>query len=294
MDLKRIAVIGGGLMGAGIAQNAAESGRKVTIIEVNEDRAAQSLKNIEKQLNRKVEKNRIDEQAKQKALDLIEAKTSMEEIKDAEIVIEAVPEDLNIKKDTFAKIDQYANEHAVLASNTSGLSIAAIGAATKRPEKVIGFHYFYPVPVMELVEVIPSIITDQSTIDTMYSFAEIIGKKPVLCQDYPGFIVNRLLIPMVNEAAYLVMEGADPRDVDNAMKLGANHRMGPITLADFVGLDVLLATMEGLYQGFQDSKYRPCPLLKKIVESGNYGKKTGRGFYQYDNDGNQLEPVVGK
>ncbi|MCF3942598.1 3-hydroxyacyl-CoA dehydrogenase family protein [Oceanobacillus alkalisoli] len=294
MDIKRIAVIGGGLMGAGIAQNAAESGRRVTIIEVNEDRAAQSLKNIEKQLNRKVEKSRIDEQAKQKALDLIEAKTSMDEIKDAEIVIEAVPEELSIKKDTFAKIDQYANENAILASNTSGLSIAAIGAATSRPEKVIGFHYFYPVPVMGLVEVIPSIITDQSTIDTMYSFAEIIDKKPVLCQDYPGFIVNRLLIPMVNEAAYLVMEGADPRDVDNAMKLGANHRMGPITLADFVGLDVLLATMEGLYQGFQDSKYRPCPLLKKIVESGNYGKKTGRGFYQYDNDGNQLEPVIGK
>src|SRR5699024_8416086 len=217
----------------------------------------------------------------------IEIKTTIDSIKNAELIIEAVPEDLELKKKVFSEIDQHANENAILASNTSGLSIAAISSSTKRPEKVIGFHYFYPVPVMNLVEVIPSIITDQETIIKMNQFANSIGKTPVLCKDYPGFIVNRLLIPMVNEAAYLVMEGASPVDVDKAMKLGANHKMGPITLADFVGLEVLLATMEGLYQGFQDSKYRPCPLLKKIVESGNYGKKTGKGFYHYDENGNQ-------
>jgi len=291
MNISNIAVVGGGLMGAGIAQNAAQSEKKVTLIEVNQERAAKTLDNIEKVLTRNVEKNRINDEEKKKILSNIEIKTTIDSIKNAELIIEAVPEDLELKKKVFSEIDQHANENAILASNTSGLSIAAISSSTKRPEKVIGFHYFYPVPVMNLVEVIPSIITDQETIIKMNQFANSIGKTPVLCKDYPGFIVNRLLIPMVNEAAYLVMEGASPVDVDKAMKLGANHKMGPITLADFVGLEVLLATMEGLYQGFQDSKYRPCPLLKKIVESGNYGKKTGKGFYHYDENGNQLESV---
>ncbi|GGB54504.1 3-hydroxybutyryl-CoA dehydrogenase [Lentibacillus populi] len=292
MLVEKVAVVGGGLMGAGIAQNAAESGKNVTLIEVNQSKVNEALQNIEMQLELKVNKEKITGEEKEQTLKNICVKTGIEHIRGAELVIEAVPEDLEIKKSVFTQFNQYADEHAILASNTSGLSIAAIGSATQRPEKVIGFHYFYPVPVMKLVEVTPSIITNDSTIGAMFDFAHSIGKKPVRCKDYPGFLVNRLLVPMVNEAVYCVMEGAEPKDIDEAMKLGANHRMGPLTLADFVGLDVLLATMEGLYHGFQDSKYRPCPLLKKIVESGNYGVKTGKGFYYYDELGKQLQQAV--
>ncbi|WP_100397974.1 3-hydroxyacyl-CoA dehydrogenase family protein [Bacillus sp. FJAT-44742] len=292
MSFNKIAVVGGGLMGAGIAQNAAESGKEVTLIEVDEEQAEKAIQRIKKQLDNKVKKERITATQAEETLNKIQTKTDYKFLSNAELVIEAVPEKLEIKKKVFKQLDESANPEAVLASNTSGLSIAAIGSVTKRPEKVIGLHYFYPVPVMKLVEVIPSIITSQETVDKMYQFAESIGKQPVRCQDYPGFLVNRLLIPMVNEAVYCVMEGADPKDVDNAMKLGANHRMGPITLADFVGLDVLLATMEGLYEGFNDSKYRPCPLLKKVVESGNYGVKTGQGFYKYDENGNQQDVAI--
>lgn len=292
MSFEKVAVVGGGLMGAGIAQNAAESGKQITLIEINKEMAHKTYENIEQRINRNVERDRIDESTKTSILNNITIETSMEKINNSQLIIEAVPEDLEIKKQVFSQIDQHANEQAVLATNTSGLSVAAIGAATERPEKVIGFHYFYPVPIMKLVEVIPSIMTDQETIDGMYEFARSIGKEPVLCQDYPGFIVNRILVPMINEAIYCVMEGASPEDVDNAMKFGANHRMGPITLADFVGLEVLLATMEGLYNGFNDSKYRPCPLLVKLVESGNYGVKSGRGFYYYDETGKQLSPAI--
>ncbi|WP_018924883.1 3-hydroxyacyl-CoA dehydrogenase family protein [Salsuginibacillus kocurii] len=292
MSIEEIAVIGGGLMGSGIAQNAAESGKKVKMIEVNEDVGTNSLASIKKQLDRKVKKERITAGQAEQAHNLITLETEIEKVEGVKLVIEAVPEELSIKKKVFSELDKYADDDAILASNTSGLSIAAIGSSTSRPEQVIGFHYFYPVPVMSLVEVVPSIITSQSTVDTMYEFAQSINKHPVKCQDYPGFLVNRLLIPMVNEAVYCVMEGADPRDVDNAMKLGANHKMGPITLADFVGLDVLLATMEGLYEGFKDSKYRPCPLLTKVVESGNYGVKTGKGFYHYDENNKQQGAAI--
>ncbi|WP_017728776.1 3-hydroxyacyl-CoA dehydrogenase family protein [Halalkalibacterium ligniniphilum] len=292
MSISHVSVIGGGLMGTGIALVIAEANKKVQLIEVSQERIDSCLFSMKKTLERKVSKGKLSEEEMNAALQRIDFKTSMDSISESDLVIEAVPENLDIKKAVFAKIDKFANEKAILASNTSGLSIAAIGSATKRPENVIGLHYFYPVPVMELVEVTPSIVTSQSTIERSYHFVESIFKKPVKCKDYPGFLVNRLLIPMVNEAIYCVMEGTKPEDVDAAMKLGANHRMGPITLADFVGLDVLLATMEGLYEGFSDSKYRPCPLLKKLVESGNYGKKTGRGFYQYNEDGSKGKSVV--
>ncbi|MBY7144562.1 3-hydroxybutyryl-CoA dehydrogenase [Virgibacillus sp. NKC19-3] len=294
MSLESMAIVGGGLMGAGIAQNAAESGKSVMLIEINESKANEAIGNIEKQLNVKVKKQKITDNEKELALKNITINSDIEHIKGVDLVIEAVPEELEIKKKVFAQMDQYVDKQTILASNTSGLSIAAIGSVTQRPEKVIGFHYFYPVPVMKLVEVVPSIITDKTTMEAMFDFAYSIGKAPVRCQDYPGFLVNRLLVPMVNEAVYCVMEGAEPKDIDEAMKLGANHRMGPLTLADFVGLDVLLATMEGLYNGFQDSKYRPCPLLKKVVESGNYGVKTGKGFYYYDESGKQLQQVISK
>ncbi|RSL33559.1 3-hydroxybutyryl-CoA dehydrogenase [Salibacterium salarium] len=292
MSINNLAVVGGGLMGAGITQNAAESGKKVTLVEVSEELGDQSIQSIKKRLNRNVEKGRMSETEKEQALNNISVKVGLENIAQADLVIEAVPEELEIKKKVFRQLDEYAKKDAIIASNTSGLSIAAIGAATKRPEQVIGFHFFYPVPLMKLIEVTPSIITAEEIVNKMHAFAEEINKTPVHCNDYPGFLVNRLLIPMVNEAVYCVMEGSSPEDVDQAMQLGANHKMGPITLADFVGLEVLLATMEGLYNGFSDSKYRPCPLLKKLVESGNYGVKTGRGFYYYDENGQQLNAAL--
>ncbi|WP_059104347.1 3-hydroxyacyl-CoA dehydrogenase family protein [Shouchella shacheensis] len=286
--VNQVAIIGGGLMGSGIAQNAAEHGNHVTIIEVSAQAAEQSVASIKNQLQRKVQKERISQQEMEGTLGRVSTAIGFEHIKSADIIIEAVPEKLELKQEVFRQLDVYASENATLASNTSGLSIAAIGSVTRRPEKVIGFHYFYPVPAMKLIEVVPSIITDQSTVEKMRGFAEGLNKRPILCQDYPGFLVNRILIPMVNEAIYCVMEGAAAEDVDDAMKLGANLKMGPIALADFVGLDTLLSTMEGLYEGYSDSKYRPCPLLKKVVESGNLGLKTGRGFFQYDESGKKI------
>ncbi|SDI68273.1 3-hydroxyacyl-CoA dehydrogenase [Natribacillus halophilus] len=278
-------------MGAGITQSAAEAGKKVTLVEIDEQRGEQRLQTIKKQLNKKVTKERITQAEADEVFGKVNLEVDLDSIRNVQLVIEAVPEIMDVKKNVFKEIDDKAPKDALMASNTSGLSIASIGAATQRPEQVIGFHYFYPVPIMKLVEVTPSIMTSSKTVKDMMQFALEIGKQPVKCNDYPGFLVNRLLIPMVNEAIFCVMEGAKPEDVDEAMKLGANHRMGPITLADFVGLDVLLATMEGLCEGFSDSKYRPCPLLKKMVEAGNYGVKSGRGFYQYDKNGQKVEPV---
>lgn len=287
--MKTVAVIGGGLMGSGIAQVIAEAGKKVCLVEVDSGRVHNSLEIISNNLSKKVKKGKCTKEYMDETLARISGTTDMEEIREAPFIIEAVPENLDLKKQVFRQIEVHAAKDAIIASNTSGLSIAAIGSATKRPEKVIGLHFFYPAPVMKLVEVIPSLLTDKQTYVTASQFVRDIKKEPVECKDYPGFLVNRILVPMINEAIFCLMEGVKPEDVDQAMKLGANHRMGPIALADFVGLDVLLATMEGLYEGFSDSKYRPAPLLKKMVESGNLGRKTGRGFYVYDEEGKPVE-----
>lgn len=283
MGAKKIAVIGAGLMGAGIAQVNIESGFQTIMIDQSKEFLEKGKANILKQLTRKVEKGKIEERDKEKAVDLLSLSTDFSDLKDSDVVIEAVTEDLEIKQQLFSKLNSIVQKDTILMTNTSALSVAAIGGVLEDPSRFIGFHFFYPVPIFSLVEVTPSIITSQSTIDKTLEYGKKISKETVLCKDYPGFIVNRLLIPMVNEAAYLVMEGVKPEDVDTAMKLGANHKMGPLTLADFVGIDTLVATMHGIYEGFNDSKYRPCPLLIRMVEAGTIGKKSGKGFYNYEN-----------
>ena len=197
------------------------------------------------------------------------------------LAIEAVPEKIELKKTIFKQLDEILTEDAIIASNTSSLSIAAMSAVTKRPERVVGMHFFSPVPIMKLVEVITGISTSKETVEAICQFGQLIGKEIIVAKDFPGFTVNRVLVPMINEAAFLVMEGNDPDEIDRGLMLGANHPIGPLKLADSVGIDVLLFTLESLYEGFNDSKYRPCPLLKRMVEAGHLGRKTGKGFYNY-------------
>lgn len=268
-------VLGSGLMGAGIAQVVAEAGIEVVLYDVNEESLGRGKKQIERDLQRKKDVS-VDE-----VISRITFTRELKDGQDCELVIEAVPEKLELKKEIFNQLDEMMNDDAILASNTSSLSIAAIGSATNRPEKVIGLHFFSPVPIMKLLEVVVSISTSEEVIEKSKQFAETIQKEVIIAQDYPGFTVNRVLVPMMNEAAYLVLEGNDPEDIDKGMIYGANHPVGPLKLADLVGIDVLLFTLESLYEGFNDSKYRPCPLLKRMVESGHLGRKSGKGFYNY-------------
>lgn len=288
MDIKQVAVIGAGLMGTGIAQTVAEAGYLTKWVDISDSQLKKGRETIHHLLMRKAEKGQCDLHHVEDTMTRIETYTEWSELKDVDLVIEAVPENMDLKKKVFKQLDEVVKADAILASNTSALSISALGSSTRRPEKVIGAHFFYPVPKMGLLEIIPGLLTSQDTFETMMLFSKQIGKTPVVCKDFPGFIVNRLLVPMMNEAIYLVMEGVKPEDIDAAMKIGANHPMGPITLADFVGLETLLATMEGLYEGFRDSKYRPCPLLVKMVEAGLLGRKTGRGFYKYNEKGEKV------
>ena len=277
-----IAVIGAGLMGSGIAQTCAQAGYEVKNIDVFEPAIEKAKENIEKIFVKKIAKGKITEAEKAEVLERLTYSSHMEDVKGADLIIEAVPEKIDLKKSVFEQLDKLADPETLIVSNTSGLSISEIAAATNRPDKVMGVHFFYPAPVMKLVELIRGIATADETYHKVKEFAIAIKKTVVDAPEYPGFIVNRVLVPMQNEAAFMVMEGCKPEDVDNAMKLGCNFPMGPLELTDFVGVDVMLATMTGLYNGFHDSKYRPCPLLETMVKAGHLGRKSGQGFYKYE------------
>src|SRR6266566_9192760 len=275
-------VVGAGTMGNGIAQVAARAGFEVVMRDVTEDFLARGMRSVDKSLQRDVDKDRLTAEEKQSIVGRIKTTTDLADFRDAFIVIEAVTEDLQVKTELFKALDGIANSKAVLASNTSSISITKLGAATQRPDKIIGMHFMNPVPVMKLVEIIRGAATSDETFETVRALSEKLGKTPLECQDYPGFISNRVLMPMINEAIFALHEGVATREsIDGIMKLGMNHPMGPLTLADFIGLDVCLAIMNVLHDGFGDSKYRPCPLLKRYVDAGWLGKKSGRGFYKY-------------
>lgn len=276
-------VVGAGQMGSGIAQVFAESGFYVNLYDLNEDVALQGKQVIKKFLTRSVSRNQISEEDKEETLKRITLSTSLEDAFRSDLCIEAVVEKMNVKKEVFTQLDSIAPEHALFASNTSSLSITEMAAVTKRPEQFIGMHFMNPVPVMELVEIVWAAQTAEETFQTTKTVAKSLNKTPIEVTDFPGFATNRILMPMINEAIFAVYEGvASVEDVDTVMKLGMNHPMGPLTLADFIGLDTCLYIMEVLYDGFSDSKYRPCPLLRKYVQAGWLGKKTKKGFYTYD------------
>jgi 3-hydroxybutyryl-CoA dehydrogenase len=280
--MEKIAVLGAGTMGSGIAQVIAQSGFEVILRDIKLEYLNRGIKTIKKNLKRSVTKERITELEKNEILNRISTTTDLNEITDVDLVIEAAVEDINIKKEIFKEIDKICKEEAIFASNTSALSITDIASVTNRPEKVIGIHFFNPVPVMKLVEVIKGIATSKSTFDIVNKFIDNLKKKAVEVNEAPGFVVNRLLIPMINESIFLLNEKvASAEDIDKAMKFGANHPIGPLALADLIGLDICLAIMNTLYEEFNDSKYRPSTLLKKKVRAGHLGKKTGRGFYSY-------------
>ncbi|MFS0673193.1 3-hydroxybutyryl-CoA dehydrogenase [Ornithinibacillus sp. 179-J 7C1 HS] len=281
--MKTIMVIGAGQMGSGIAQVCAQSGFQVYLNDMNETALNKGLKNIEKLLTRAVEKGRITDDQKTETLGRLTPSSDLQDAKNCDLVIEAVVENMDVKTAVFKQLDDITPEHTILASNTSSLPITEIASVTKRPEKVIGMHFMNPVPVMKLVEIIRGLQTSDETYKAIEDLTYSLSKTPVEVNDFPGFVSNRILMPMINEAIYTLYEGvASVEDIDTVMKLGMNHPMGPLQLADFIGLDTCLYIMEVLHEGFGDSKYRPCPLLRKYVKAGWLGKKSGRGFYQYD------------
>jgi 3-hydroxybutyryl-CoA dehydrogenase len=283
MDIKTFGVIGAGQMGNGIAQVAAMSGLDVVMSDIKEEFCERGLKTIDKILSRGVEKGKMSEADKSAVLSRIRTTTTLGDMSGADFVVEAATENEPLKMEIFRDLDGICAPGVILATNTSSIPIGRIAAQTRRPENVIGMHFMNPVPVMKLVEVIRGIATSDETFKTTWDLAVRFGKTPALANDYPGFIANRILLPMINEAVYCLYQSVGTReDIDTVMKLGMNHPMGPLALADLIGLDTCLAIMETLYEGFKDSKYRPCPLLRKYVEAGWLGRKTGRGFYEYD------------
>ena len=283
--MKNIVVIGGGTMGNGIAHTAAASGFDVTLVDVSDDFLKRAVSTITANLQRGVDKGKMTAEERDAVLGRVRTTTELESIAGADIAIEAIIENLDAKTQLFTRLDAITKPECILASNTSSISITKIAAATKRPDKVIGMHFMNPVPVMTLVEVIRGISTSDDTWMKVEDLARRMGKTAIECNDYPGFVSNRVLMPMINEAIFTLYEGVATREsIDGIMKLGMNHPMGPLTLADFIGLDVCLAILRVLEQGFGDPKYRPCPLLVKMVDAGWLGRKSGRGFYDYGKD----------
>ncbi|MGD6831988.1 3-hydroxybutyryl-CoA dehydrogenase [Sutcliffiella halmapala] len=283
MTIQKVMVIGAGQMGSGIAQVCAMAGFHVYMNDLKQEFLDRGLAGITKNLSRSVDKGRMTADEKEQVLGRLTQTTTLEDAKHVDIVIEAAVENMDIKKKIFAQLDTLAPAHAILATNTSSLPITEIAAATNRPEKVIGMHFMNPVPVMKLVEIIRGLQTADEVYGAIEDMTKKLSKVPVEVNDFPGFVSNRVLMPMINEAIFTVYEGvATPEAIDEVMKLGMNHPMGPLTLADFIGLDTCLYIMETLHEGFGDDKYRPCPLLRKYVKAGWLGRKTGRGFYTYE------------
>jgi 3-hydroxybutyryl-CoA dehydrogenase len=282
MEVKTFGVIGAGQMGGGIAQVAAMSGLDVIMNDIKTEFVEKGFEGISKILSRSIDKGKMSADEKDTILGRIKTSVSLADMAAADYVVEAATENEEIKYQLFKDLDEICSDQVILATNTSSIPIGRIAAQTRRPEKVIGMHFMNPVPVMKLVEVIPGIATSDETFQVTWELAEKFGKTPAKSNDYPGFIANRILLPMINEAVYCLYHGVGNRqDIDTVMKLGMNHPMGPLALADLIGLDTCLAIMETLYHGFKDSKYRPCPLLRKYVEAGWLGRKTGKGFYDY-------------
>lgn len=283
MDIKNIAVIGAGTMGNGIAHVFAQNDFSIKLVDVSQNQLEKAIATIHKNLDRQISKNTISGEVKNKTIGNIKTFTSLKEgVQQSDLVVEAATENIDLKLEIFKEIDQFAPQHCILASNTSSISITKIASVTKRPEKVIGMHFMNPVPVMKLVEIINGYSTDKNVSETIINLSKQIGKIPCEVNDYPGFVANRILMPMINEAIYALYENvAGVQEIDTVMKLGMAHPMGPLQLADFIGLDVCLSILNVLYEGFKNPKYAPCPLLTNMVNAKNLGIKTGEGFYKY-------------